>query len=268
MVRRGLRIDARAIVPRPYYQKVDSKHWVYVRVYPERDSDKGFSQEDKIKGAAMYYCTYQDCPMHNSRRASVDLHLLMDHEIDVDDERVRQGGIPKWKAKEVPTLELHRRDMLKKECNGLPSESGSDNRVGRGQNQNVTSENIEAENDGILPGSDDDSLEVRGGNDDDRSVDDEERMDRIAMEEPDIDVMAVFRRPLLRVIVLSPVSGVRHAGRGPIHDSDVESGEASGVEESHSPVRKLRLEDGESSQANRLELPARHRNPSNRFTPR
>ncbi|KAL3675341.1 hypothetical protein R1sor_025289 [Riccia sorocarpa] len=53
-------------VPRPYYQKVQFNHWV--RVYPDRVNNlKGFTGVDYIKGFAMYYCIFGDCPMENTR---------------------------------------------------------------------------------------------------------------------------------------------------------------------------------------------------------
>ncbi|KAL3700238.1 hypothetical protein R1sor_018260 [Riccia sorocarpa] len=114
MPKKGSRKDAGVVVPRPYYQKVDFDAWTYVRVYPTWDCDRGWTWEDWFKGYAQYYCTYLDCPMQNSRRGAITLHLWTEHEIDADRQHIRKGGIEKWKAKSVPTPTKSKYEMMER----------------------------------------------------------------------------------------------------------------------------------------------------------
>ncbi|KAL3691532.1 hypothetical protein R1sor_005183 [Riccia sorocarpa] len=49
----------------------------------------------------MYYCTVGDCRMENSRRKAVEHHIKKGHGLSIAYERIRRGGIEKWKARAV-----------------------------------------------------------------------------------------------------------------------------------------------------------------------
>ncbi|KAL2611551.1 hypothetical protein R1flu_023243 [Riccia fluitans] len=63
----------------------------------------------------MYYCTVGGCLMKNSRRCAVAHHIKKGHGLSIDNERIRKGGIEKWKARVVPDPGLSKRRMLR--CN-------------------------------------------------------------------------------------------------------------------------------------------------------
>ncbi|KAL2608621.1 hypothetical protein R1flu_027194 [Riccia fluitans] len=124
MARRRWRTDARAIVSRPYYQKVIFPYWMYVRVYLDRVNNlNGFLLEDCVKGYGMYYCTVGGCLMKNSRRCAVGHHIKKDDDMSIDNERIKKGGIEKWKARAVsdPRLSKRRRSTM---IDWLPIDEG------------------------------------------------------------------------------------------------------------------------------------------------
>ncbi|KAL2651727.1 hypothetical protein R1flu_019855 [Riccia fluitans] len=53
--------------------------------------------------------------MENSRRFVVAHHIKKGHGLSIDNERIRKGGIKKWKARAVPDPGLSKRRMLR--CN-------------------------------------------------------------------------------------------------------------------------------------------------------
>ncbi|KAL3695578.1 hypothetical protein R1sor_009654 [Riccia sorocarpa] len=63
----------------------------------------------------VYYCTYKDCQMQNSRSCAIAQHLWKAHEIDVGHKYLRKGGIEKYKAKAVPIPDMPKEDMMRRQ---------------------------------------------------------------------------------------------------------------------------------------------------------
>ncbi|KAL3688915.1 hypothetical protein R1sor_015224 [Riccia sorocarpa] len=262
MARRGLRTDAGAVVPRPYYQKVIFPHWMYVRVYPDRESDLGFVEEDFVKGYVVYYCTIDDCKMQNSRRCAVEQHAWNEHDVDIKQERIKPGGIEKWKAQEVPTPRLLKKEMLHRSnvIDWVPTDDGgAKKKKGRGRSVSASeSENGE-------PGGDP-SNDLGQEEENDDSENQHDVNDFRLPREDDVNNRG-YRPPPPRVIILPPVGAENVDGDVAQRPVVLQESDDSGVDE-ESPLKRVRLNFAESSEAPRRELPIRHRNPPNRFTPR
>ncbi|KAL2610250.1 hypothetical protein R1flu_028823 [Riccia fluitans] len=51
--------------------------------------------------------------MENSRRCAIAHHIKKGHDLSIDNERIKKGGIEKWKARVVPHPGLSKRRMLR-----------------------------------------------------------------------------------------------------------------------------------------------------------
>ncbi|KAL3694762.1 hypothetical protein R1sor_008413 [Riccia sorocarpa] len=153
-------------------------------------------------------------------------------------------------AKEVPTPDLPRAKMLKRSnvlqwpITDTPNIVTKSPSATESDNNNVGNEADDKERENV-------DLELR----------------QPVAADPEFEEILRHRPRLSRVIVLPPVPEV-HPNVVP---SVPESSENSDVDDdgSHSPVKRVRLEFGDSSHAaEHRALPQRHRNPPQRFVPK
>ncbi|KAL2620097.1 hypothetical protein R1flu_000302 [Riccia fluitans] len=103
-------------IDKPFYQKISFPDWMFVRVYPSNEAS-GWKESEMKEGHGVYFYTRDDCPYQNSRRGPLEKHMKSEHDVDISEESIRNGGIPKWKARSLPLhcQELPRREFSKRE---------------------------------------------------------------------------------------------------------------------------------------------------------